>query len=256
MSTGLLALIASLPIVAIFVFMVGFRWTATKAMPVAFVIALVLALLVWKTPFNWVAAATVNGVVIAFKILFIVFGALLVLFTMRESGAIEAINRGGRYVHDVETRETTDSYLRTSRFVGRDEELAQARAFVNECVAGAPRPRTLAIAGPRDVLRVAPHLERRLRLVAGLLGGDHVERHGDRLRERRHRLKASLILGRGLDVGIEEQGADLPPMLAPGGRRHARAGTAARVEEELSPNAGRHQKSLPSSSGGSTPQCR
>ncbi len=32
--------------------------------------------------------------VIAFKILFIVFGALLLLFTMRESGAIEAINRG------------------------------------------------------------------------------------------------------------------------------------------------------------------
>lgn len=94
MSTGLLALIASMPIVAIFVFMVGFRWPATKAMPLAFVIALILALIVWKTPFNWVAAATVNGVVIAFKILFIVFGALLVLFTMRESGAIEAINRG------------------------------------------------------------------------------------------------------------------------------------------------------------------
>ena len=94
MSVGVLALIASLPIVAIFVLMVGFRWPATKAMPVAFVITMVLALLVWKTPFNWVAAATVNGVVIAFKILFIVFGALLVLFTMRESGAIEAINRG------------------------------------------------------------------------------------------------------------------------------------------------------------------
>ena len=94
MSIGLLALIASLPIVAIFVLMVGFRWPATKAMPVAFLIALILALIVWKTPLNWVAAATVNGIVIAFKILFIVFGALLVLFTMRESGAIEAINRG------------------------------------------------------------------------------------------------------------------------------------------------------------------
>ncbi|MFC2090653.1 L-lactate permease, partial [Bacteroidota bacterium] len=87
-------LLASLPIVAIFVLMVGFRWPATKAMPVAFAFALLLALTVWKTPVNWVAAATVNGIVIAFKILFIVFGALLVLFTMRESGAIEAINRG------------------------------------------------------------------------------------------------------------------------------------------------------------------
>lgn len=94
MSVGLLALIASLPIVAIFLLMVGFRWPATKAMPVAFMIALILALAVWKTPLNWIFASTVNGLVIAFKILFIVFGALLVLFTMRESGAIEAINRG------------------------------------------------------------------------------------------------------------------------------------------------------------------
>ncbi len=94
MSTGLLALIASLPIVAIFVLMVGFRWPATKAMPVAFIIALILALTVWKTPANWVLASTLNGLVIAFKILFIVFGALLLLFTMRESGALEAINRG------------------------------------------------------------------------------------------------------------------------------------------------------------------
>ena len=43
MPNGILALIASLPIVAIFVFMVGFRWPATKAMPLAFVIALILA---------------------------------------------------------------------------------------------------------------------------------------------------------------------------------------------------------------------
>ena len=94
MSAGLLALIASLPIVAIFVFMVGFRWPATKAMPVAFMIALILALTVWKTPTNWILAASANGLVIAMKIIFIVFGALLVLFTMRESGAIQAINRG------------------------------------------------------------------------------------------------------------------------------------------------------------------
>jgi len=94
MSVGVLALLASLPIVSIFVFMVGFRWPATKAMPVAFAIALILALTVWKTPVNWIFASSINGLVIAFKILFIVFGALLVLFTMRESGAIETINRG------------------------------------------------------------------------------------------------------------------------------------------------------------------
>jgi lactate permease len=94
MSVGVLALMAALPIAVIFLLMVGFRWPATRAMPVAFVVALLLAVIIWKTPGNWILAATVNGLVIAFKILFIVFGALLVLFTLRESGAIEAINRG------------------------------------------------------------------------------------------------------------------------------------------------------------------
>jgi lactate permease len=94
MSVGLLAIFASLPIVAIFILMVGLRWPATRAMPVAFIVALLLALTIWKTPGNWILAATVNGLVIAFKILFIVFGALLMLFTLRESGAIEAIQRG------------------------------------------------------------------------------------------------------------------------------------------------------------------
>ena len=77
MSVGILALLAALPIVAIFIFMVGFRWPATKAMPLAFLITLLLALFIWKTPVPWIAASTLNGVVIAFKILFIVFGALL-----------------------------------------------------------------------------------------------------------------------------------------------------------------------------------
>ncbi|MDF1575009.1 MAG: L-lactate permease [Bacteroidales bacterium] len=94
MSAGILALLAALPIFAIFVFMVGFRWPATRAMPLAFILTLLLALFIWKTPGNWIAAASLNGVVIAFKILFIVFGALLLLFTLRESGAIKAINRG------------------------------------------------------------------------------------------------------------------------------------------------------------------
>ena len=94
MSVGLLALLASVPIISIFMLMVGFRWPATKAMPVAFVITLLLGLFLWKMPLDWILASSLNGVVIAFKILFIIFGALLLLFTMRESGAIEAINRG------------------------------------------------------------------------------------------------------------------------------------------------------------------
>ncbi|MCK4748431.1 MAG: L-lactate permease, partial [Bacteroidales bacterium] len=94
MSLGVLALLAFIPIGVIFILMVGFRWGATKAMPVAFISALLLALFVWKTPTNWILASSVNGIGIAIQILLIVFGALAVLFTLRESGAIAAINVG------------------------------------------------------------------------------------------------------------------------------------------------------------------
>jgi len=94
MSDGLLALIAVIPIAAILVLMVGFRWPATRAMPLAFFIALALVLLVWGTPLRWALASSINGIVIALEIIFIVFGALALLFTLRESGALATINRG------------------------------------------------------------------------------------------------------------------------------------------------------------------
>ena len=94
MSPGVLALLGFLPIAVIFILMVGFRWGATRAMPVAFVAAVLLAVFIWDTPMNWIYAASVNGVGIAIQILLIVFGALAVLFTLRESGALAAINKG------------------------------------------------------------------------------------------------------------------------------------------------------------------
>jgi lactate permease len=94
MSEGLLALCAVIPIATIFVFMVGFRWPATKAMPLAFIVTVVLVFIVWQTPFNWILASGINGIVIAVKIILIVFGALTVLFTLREVGVLAAINRG------------------------------------------------------------------------------------------------------------------------------------------------------------------
>ncbi|TVQ12744.1 MAG: L-lactate permease [Bacteroidetes bacterium] len=93
MSEGIFALLAALPIALIFILMAGLRQPATRAMPLAFLLTLLLAVFVWNTHWNWIAAASLNGVVIAIKILLIVFGALTLLFTLRESGAIAVINR-------------------------------------------------------------------------------------------------------------------------------------------------------------------
>lgn len=94
MSLGLLALLAFIPILVIFVLMVLLRWPATKAMPVSWILAVILALWVWQTPGEWIVASSLNGAVLALQILIIVFGALVLLFTLRESGAMAAINRG------------------------------------------------------------------------------------------------------------------------------------------------------------------
>lgn len=90
----MLAFLAVVPILTILLLMVGLRWPATKAMPVAFLITLILVAGVWGMSFEYMAAASVNGIIIAMNILLIVFGALALLFTLRESGAIAAINDG------------------------------------------------------------------------------------------------------------------------------------------------------------------
>ena len=94
MDTGLLALLSTLPIVVVGVFLVGLRWPASKAMPLSFITAVLLALFVWKIPAAQVAAASVNGVITAGTLLYIIFGAILLLNTLQESGAIQAIRRG------------------------------------------------------------------------------------------------------------------------------------------------------------------
>ncbi|MFW6020924.1 MAG: L-lactate permease [Guyparkeria sp.] len=86
--------LALLPLVTIFGLLVVRRWPAWQAMPVAWLVTVILSLVVWGTEPVVAAAASVHGVVTALNILTIVFGAILLLYTLRESGAIESIRAG------------------------------------------------------------------------------------------------------------------------------------------------------------------
>lgn len=90
----MLALLALLPIATVFLFLVVLRWPASKAMPLAYAVVVVLALWVWGIPFNKVAASTVDGFITAITLLYIIFGAILLLNTLQESGGISAIRAG------------------------------------------------------------------------------------------------------------------------------------------------------------------
>ncbi len=93
MESGLLAMLALLPILSVFVLIVILRWPATRAMPVAFGITCVLSLAIWGSPLRQVAASFIDGLVTASTILYIVLGAVLLLNLMRESGALQTIRR-------------------------------------------------------------------------------------------------------------------------------------------------------------------
>lgn len=94
MSVGLLALIAAIPIALALVLMVGFRWPATKAMPLAWLVTAVAGVAVWSLPVGYVAALSIQGIITATGILIIVFGAILILYTLRDSGGMETIQYG------------------------------------------------------------------------------------------------------------------------------------------------------------------
>ncbi|MCY6485817.1 L-lactate permease [Clostridium aestuarii] len=86
-----LALIALIPILIVGILMLGFNLPSTKAMPVGFVLAGGIAAIFWKMPVKWLAAATISGAINTIDILFIVYGALLILAIMKKSGGIDGI---------------------------------------------------------------------------------------------------------------------------------------------------------------------
>jgi lactate permease len=94
------ALVAVAPILLAGVLLVGFRVAAKWAMPIVYIAAVVLALGVWRVDSWRVAASTVQGLFTTFDILFIIFGAILLLKTLEYSGGVAAIRRSFHGISD------------------------------------------------------------------------------------------------------------------------------------------------------------
>jgi len=94
MSIGLLAALAATPIFVAGVLIVGFRVAARTAMPITYVLTATIAVLIWGMPGSAVAAASIQGLFITFDILMIIFGAILLLNTLKYSGALAVIRHG------------------------------------------------------------------------------------------------------------------------------------------------------------------
>ena len=87
-------LAALTPLLAVFGLLVILRLPAATAMPLSLVLTAAVSIIVWKVPIRQVIAASIEGAVIATSILWIVFGAILLLKVLTESGAMAAIRSG------------------------------------------------------------------------------------------------------------------------------------------------------------------
>ena len=94
MSSGLLALLAFTPILLASILLVGLRWPARRAMPLVYLVSALIALYGWDMSFNRVMASTVQGLIVTLGLLWIIFGAILLLNTLKHSGGIAVIRAG------------------------------------------------------------------------------------------------------------------------------------------------------------------
>ncbi len=98
MNETLFALIAFSPILLAGVLLLGLNWPAKKAMPVAFALTVAIALLVWDMSVSRVLASSFQGLVITVAVLWIIFGAIFLLNTLKHTGAITAIRNGFTHI--------------------------------------------------------------------------------------------------------------------------------------------------------------
>ncbi|GIC00974.1 L-lactate permease, putative [Vibrio cholerae] len=94
MNETLLALVAFSPIVVAAILLVGLNWPAKKAMPVAFALTVAIVLIFWDMSANRVIASVLQGLGITVSVLWIVFGAIFLLNTLKYTGAITTIRNG------------------------------------------------------------------------------------------------------------------------------------------------------------------
>ena len=87
----LYTIFALLPILSIFLLLVLAKQPASIAMPIVYGITAISAGVVWQVTPEMLAATSLRGVVIALEILYILFGAMLLLNIISQAGALSVI---------------------------------------------------------------------------------------------------------------------------------------------------------------------
>ncbi|SBR46489.1 L-lactate permease [Halomonas sp. HL-93] len=94
MNESILALLAFTPLLLAGVLLIGFKIPAKIAMPIVFITAAIIGLTAWDMSFSRIVASTIQGLIQTAGLLWIIFGAILLLNTLKHSGGITAIRNG------------------------------------------------------------------------------------------------------------------------------------------------------------------
>ncbi|MDX9871007.1 MAG: L-lactate permease [Clostridia bacterium] len=92
----MLAFMAFLPILVVVILMAGVNVPARKALPVAWILTCLMAVVGWKMEPVTVVGASIYGALKSFDVLLVIFGAILILNTLEASGGMASINHGFR----------------------------------------------------------------------------------------------------------------------------------------------------------------
>lgn len=87
------AFLAFFPVLVAAVLLVGLRLSAKIVMPIVFIVTVIIAFGWWKLSVFPILASVLQGLVITWDILYIIFGAILLLNLLQYSGGIEVIRK-------------------------------------------------------------------------------------------------------------------------------------------------------------------
>ena len=93
MNYDFFSLLAFMPILVAGIFLIGFKIEAKKAMPITLILTCLISYFFWGVSEIRILASIFQGLIITVSILWIIFGAILLLNTLKYSGAISVIRK-------------------------------------------------------------------------------------------------------------------------------------------------------------------
>jgi lactate permease len=97
-----LTIMAFLPIFVTVVLMAVLNWTANRVLPLAWLMVSAIGLLIWRMDWRHIMGFSLFGALKALDVVIIIFGAVLILNTLKQSGGMHRINQG--FMHITQDR--------------------------------------------------------------------------------------------------------------------------------------------------------